>query len=252
MKILFSIYSEDYETEEKNLLYSRVVNTDMSINDVNTLLQLHEGFHSVLEVGHHLCFWDIYCFFSNTDDLQQKISTIPLNSTPAKNSRLPNVLIIEQFNPGNADNAFLPDIDDCFAYRLTRYECGASSFDAIVMFASSHPWLMVFIGGALWDCTKFLGSRLRKILKRRFGLVDKNGFQKRVACLSINRFYRNFSNATKIPVDDFQIVFLNRRKNNVYDVRVRTANNECFHVKCSGRGQISSIKLVDINSLHGR
>lgn len=250
MIILFSVHNEDFETEESKLIYTKTVETNMPIAEIDALLQLYDGFHSVLEVGQNICFWDIYCYFENTDELQEKISSIPMDKVEPKEFILPKVLVIKEFDPESPESAFYPDENSCFAYRLTRYELGASSYEAIVMFASNHPWLMVFIGGAMWDITKLLYSTFIKLIKRKTNVVNYRGSQKKTVCFSVRKCYRNFSHMTKIPEEDCQIVSLRRRYNNSFDVRIRTINNQCFSVRCTCKGKIVTIKPIDIRMWH--
>lgn len=247
MRILFSVHNEDFETGESMLLYSKTVDTNMTIAEIDELLQLYDHFHSVLEVGQNACFWDIYCFFESTDELQEKISSIQVDKVHSKERILPEVLVIKAFNPGNTESAFYPDEKDCFAYRLTRYELGASGYEAIVMFASNHPWLMVFIGGAVWDIVKLLYIKFRKLINSK---ADYNYRQKETVCFSVRKCYRNFSRMTKISEEDCQIVSLRRITNNSFEVRIRTISNQCFSIKCTSKGKITYIKSVDIKKWH--
>lgn len=249
MKILFSVYFEDHETDENELLYTRTVETNLKIEEIDTLLQIYDGFHSVLEVGRNLCFWDIYCFFANIDDLKEKISSIPAHTSEIKDYVLPEIIVIKCFNPGNSGSEFYPDDENCFAYRIVRYECGASGFESIVMFAADHPWLMVFIGGAIWDFTKYLWNKLMKLFKKRNSVVNKRNSHEKTVCFSVKKCYQSFFEMTKIPYEDCQIVFLKRTKNNIFDVRIRTINNECFNMKCTRKGKITSMKPVDVKTL---
>lgn len=50
MKILFSVYTEDYDTEEGVLKDKTTIETTIGIEEIDSRLQLYDGFYSVLEV----------------------------------------------------------------------------------------------------------------------------------------------------------------------------------------------------------
>ena len=133
----------------------------------------------------------------------------------------------------------------CFVYKLSRYECGASSFDAIVVWASSHPWLMVFIGGLIWDITKCFVSNLWKTLKKMIGKKGENNEPKRkqIVYFEVAKFYRNFSKIANVDKSACQIVYLKRIRGGSFEVHVRTEVDEFYVVKCNYTGKIISLIL---------
>lgn len=86
-----------------------------------------------MEVGNNLTFWDIYCFFDISSEIIERINDIPRTNNPHFPVKEPKVLCVEEFEPGNADAPSYPEQSKCFIYKLSRYECGASGFDAIVL-----------------------------------------------------------------------------------------------------------------------
>lgn len=248
MKILFSVYTEDHDTEERVLKYKTTIETDIEIEEIDSRLQLYDGFHSVLEVGNNLTFWDIYCFFDISSDIIERINDIPRTNSPHFPAEEPKVLCVEEFDPGNADAPCYPELSKCFVYKLSRYECGASGFDAIVVWASSHPWLMVFIGGFIWDITKCFVLSLRKTLRKMLGKKEREYNEqkrKQIVYFKVAKFYRNFSKMVNVAKFDCQIVYLKRIRGGSFEVHVRTVADEYYVVKCSCHGKIISLAMND-------
>ena len=244
MKILFSVYTEDHDTEERVLEYKTTIETDIGIEEIDSRLQLYDGFHSVLAVGNNLTFWDIYCFFDISSEIIERINALPRSYRHPFPVKEPKILFIEEFDPGNADAPCYPEMSRCFVYKLSRYECGASGFDAIVVWASSHPWLMVFIGGFIWDITKGFVLNLWKTLKKMPGKKERENKEqkhKQIVYFEVSKFYRNFSKMANVDKSDCQIVYLKRIRGGRFEVHVRTATDEYYVVKCSCHGKIISL-----------
>lgn len=248
MKILFSVYKEDRDTDKRTLIYRKIVETNKSLKEIDDILQLYDGFHSTLESGSNLTFWDIYCFFDISQDIIEKIDTIPLSGCIISGENEAKVFWIEEYDPGNTDAASYPDESKYFLYQLSRFECGASSFEAMVLWASNHPWLMVFIGGFIWDISKIIVSSVFKTIRKVFGIrVEKEYVKRRKKLVAFDsrKFYDNFSKMININKYDCQIVSLNRIKSNRFEVYVRTNSYEYYEVKCTCRGNIISLNILE-------
>ncbi len=246
MQILFKVYDEERETGKSVLRFSKTISTDVKIEEIDDDFQLYDGFHYVLAVGENLTFWDIYCFFDNTQDVIEKINNIPISKMEKIRGKEPKVLCIEEFDPGNADGPMYPDWRSCFFYRIARYECGASGFDEMVIWASNHPWLMVFIGGFVWDMTKSFLQHAGKLLRNICGYKrSENAMKehKKVVYFAVSKFYRNFSKMTNLSKNDCQIVYMKRIRGGSFEVNVRTAYDSYFVVKCNFNGKISSLDM---------
>ena len=251
MKILFTVYKEEYDTGERMLEFTKTILTDMNIEEIDNGLQLYEGFHSVLEVGDNLTFWDIYCFWDITQDIIERINNISISKMSTISQKEPNVLHIEEYNPGNADTPCYPDRSKCFMYRLTRYECGASGFNEIVIWASNHPWLMVFIGGFIWDITKSIFTCIGKVLNNILGHKKNTRTireHKQTVYFAVAKFYHNFSKMANLDKADCQIVYLKRIRGGNFEVHVRTVKNEHYVVKCTCSGKINFLNLEDMST----
>ena len=164
-----------------------------------------------------------------------------MNKTPA-------FLAFEEFDPGEPPHPLYPDAKRCFAYRLNRFECGASSAHALVVWASDHPWLMVFIGGLIWDAAKYAGAKILGWI--RFLLYREKKYYRprrnvRMVHFSPAAFYKKFSQMTNIAPPDCQIVLLKKADTKNFYVLVRTISREYYLVECSRRGKISSLEIID-------
>ena len=51
MKILFSVFNEDRDTEERVLKYKTTIETEEKIEEIDSRLQLYDGFHSTLQIA---------------------------------------------------------------------------------------------------------------------------------------------------------------------------------------------------------
>ena len=172
MKVLFSLYRENPETEESQLVHFRLLESTLTVEEIDGRLQLYEGFRSDLTVGERLCFWDIYCFFDDVEAVWARIEGIPVSPGASAPRRFPRAFILETFNPGNSDDPFYPDENACAAYRARRFERGASGFEQVVLWAAGHSIEMLFIGGAVWDTVKWIGSRLFRGIRALLGLGE--------------------------------------------------------------------------------
>lgn len=248
MKILFSVYKEDHETEEREFLFSKTVVTDIGIEEIDSRLELYEGFHSVLEVGRNLVFWDIYSFFVDEQELVRKINDIPIVEVEEKQAKEPKFLMLEEFDPGNADDASYPDVSRCFMYRIERYECGASGFETLIAWLLCHPFLMNLACSFTWDMIKFFALSIGNWFRVWFGCKVNDRPErssKKLYYLNCSRFYRDFSKAANVAKKDCQIVNIKPVKNGKFKVCVRTMSNETYDVKCNRNGKIISLDIDD-------
>ena len=250
MKVIFSVYREDFETWEDEFLFSRIVVTNASLPEIDTILNLHQGFRSTLEAGEHLVFWDIYCISVDPSAVLKLIEEIPTTDIAAEATRKheAKILIFESYDPCDIYYPIYPDMEKCYIYRLNRYECGASSMEALVVWASSHPWLMVFIGGFLWDAAKYLVSQI--LSKLSFLLFRERRYFKsrrkiRMVYFSPKLFYKYFSQATNVASDDCQIIYLKKIGTHTFSVLVKTLSRDYYLVECNRKGKIMSLELVD-------
>lgn len=253
MKVVFSVYNEDFETWEAEFLYSKTIITNVTLSDIDDILKLHQGFRLKLEAGRHLAFWDIYCISIDPIELLKRIDKIPTvdKDSVSKERREPKLIISESFDPGCPQESIYPSASNCYVYRITRYECGANSVECFVSWASSHPWLMVFIGGFLWDTTKYA-------LKKFIDIIRKLLFHERKYCgsrreiqivyFSPKDFYKNFSLLTHIDSGDCQIISLKKVNKKEYSLLVKTVSKEYYLVECGQNGKILSLELVDDTS----
>ncbi|MBR2405607.1 MAG: hypothetical protein IKB04_00960 [Clostridia bacterium] len=247
MKILFSVYSEDLDTEMRQLLFSDIIETEMTVPEIDNLLEIYDLFWSNLEVGQNLAFWDIFCFGEFEQELIDKIRMIPLAKTEVVTTAEPTILRIQEYDPGNTDSAFYPDIRKCYFYKISRYERGASSFGAIIALIQNDPILAGVVGSAIFETGKYLLSKLWKIL---FKKSDPQIFRsrRRTLYLRAKRFYVNFQKMTNINRDQCQIVGLERTRGGKLKVRVRTLHDGAYEIIATAKGKIEKLTLIDITA----
>ena len=243
MKIVFSVYLEDFETEKKQLKFCEIVETKMTMSQLDKHLQIYDGFRSVLEVGVNIAFWDIYCFFDITNDIIDKIKKIPRDEVHKRGVAEPCVIKLQKFDPGNADTPFFPDGDSYYFYRVSRFELGASALDAIVALIQNDPILVRVLSTIIFELIKNIWSKL--CIKLFPGKEYKNKYTKQTLYFSTKKFYRNFELIANINKSDCQIVGLQKIKGNRYKVRVRTIHNECYEIQSTFRGKILQLNLIE-------
>lgn len=237
MKILFSVYKEDYDTGIAELKESVLVNTDWSVQKIDEFIALSDGFRAEIVIGENLSFFDYYCFFEDYSFLIERIKTIHNNDSELQSKRTPNVLRVSEFNPGSVGKPFYSNGESCYLYNLERFECGASSFEEIVYWASQHPLEMMFIGGLIYDFTKWAILKVLKLL----GLKNVS-VSRRPVILNVKRFYRNLSTIINVETKDCQITKIIRIKNGKFKVEVRTLTNRIFITKCYANGKIETLE----------
>lgn len=237
MRILFSVYIEDCETGKVDFKESIWVRTDWTVQEIENHVALLTGFRSDIAIGEHLSFFDYYCFFADYSALIKRIKAIPKGADTETPKHTPNVFRVIDFDPGDVVVPEYPVGKRCYLYNLERYECGASSYEALVYWASSHPFEMMFIGGLIFDFSKWLLLKLLTLFGFR-----KNPTAMRPLILNAKKLYRNFSKITKIKIKDCQITKLNSVKANTFHVLLRTSTNRSFKLKCHANGSIESIE----------
>ena len=164
MRILFSVYVEDHETGDRELRESLWVQTNWTIEQIENHIALYNGFRSEIAIGDKLSFFDYFCYFADYSGIIRRIKEIP-NEEITENCRTnPGIFRVKESDPGCADAPVYPKNQNYFLYAIDRYECGASSFDAIVYWAATHPISMVFIGGVVFDLSKWFASRIIRAL----------------------------------------------------------------------------------------
>lgn len=239
MKILFSIYSEDRELETVELKKTIQLQTDWSVKQIDEHIALFGGFRSEIVIGDKISFFDYFCFYADYNDIIRRIEEIPKTSHAKELKGSPCAFRVEKFNPGAPHEPQYPQNEDYYLFDIDRYECGASSYDAIVYWASTHPFAMMFIGGLVYDFTKWF---IKNILKH-LGMIRYNSSIRPVV-LNTKKLYQNFSKTTNISTKDCQITKINHLKIGVYHVKIRTATGRRFKLRCTAGGAIESLEEI--------
>lgn len=239
MRILFSVYKEEPATYNHELIDAVWIHTNWSAEEIEKHLALNEGFRAEIAIGEHLSFYDYYCFFEDCEELISRIKSIPSGFNDTKHTRTPTIFRIRETEPDSADSFSYPDDNHQFLFVLKRFECGASGFAAISLWAASHPLEMVFIGGIVYDFAKWAISKIRCFLG-----IKKHTEVIRPMILNTKKLYRNFAKVTNTKVRDCQIIKINRVNVGVFHVKIRTGTGKRFKLKCYASGKIESIEEV--------
>lgn len=245
VKILFSVFNEDRETDKTEFIFSQEVETEWSIEQVETHFGLFDLFRSSIIAGKNLCFWDIYLFSDDAQHIVLKIKQIPMMTMPTRIEVIKSsFIVVEEFDPGSADSPRYPDWDSCTIYACDRFECGASSFYSFLVKIVEHPLTQGII-------TNFIYDVLKKIFVSIFCRKHDTqaGKTKKIYYLSLGRFYKNFSRAINMKTSDFQMISLRRLKLGNFRICVRTITNEYYEVRCAFTGKIASFNLIEPNSI---
>lgn len=243
MRILFSVFTEDRETGNIEIITSVWVQTNWTAQQIDQHIGLFDGFRSNIVIGEHLSFFDYYCFFADVGALIQKIKSIPNHDKHDNHTHTPSVFRVHKFNPGNTDTPQYPSNSSCFLYNLERYECGVSGFTAIACWASAHPLEMMFIGGLVYDFSKWAISRVLRCFRLKTATTDT-----RPLVLNTKKLYRNFSKATGICVDDCQITKFHRLRAGVFHVAIRTSEDKKYKLKCNANGTVESLEEITLKT----
>lgn len=239
MKIQIAIYVDEDSGNNITLAYSEWILTDLSIPQIKEHIQPHYPYYSKLCCGNHLSFFDVYCRRYDVEEYVQRIKTISRITGNRKNEKDPCLLRVKRRGPDEISNSPIYDREDnYYLYCAGETQWGAGGFEEIAYWASTHPIEMVFIGGVLYDCAKWL---LLNILKR-FG-CHAIQFVERPVFLRIKKFYSNFEDMTRIEKGDCQIISFKRLKSGLFYITVRTVSNEQYSVKCYANGKIESLSL---------
>ena len=245
-RIVINVYDEDRDTGSQKLIYTDVVITSLSASEVVDYFKVSEGFSAQVIEGQVLSFVDFSCITLSTEDIINKAKELPLmDENPV--IVLPSWCTIHIKSETNEE--LLTRSAAELVYTYSRFECGASGFEAMVLWASNHPWLMVFIGGVIWDISKSIIVSAFKIIRKMFGIKANKEYarrRKKLVPFDSRKFYDNFSKMINIDKSDCQIVNLNRIRTNYLEVNVRTTFYEYYEVKCTSRGNIISLNMIEV------
>lgn len=234
MRILFSLYKIDALAQKSSLEMTKWTETDLSIEELDQHFGLTDHFELHVYSGQNITFWDIYFTAGDLNGFISKIETIPFRNSDTHVFKQPVFLRVSMSNPDIDDRQVARKNNEVFLYNYNRYEIGASGISSITCWMSSHPFVMIFIGGAIWDAVKWLFIKLLRIKKQESNQPP--------IVLRVRRFYRDFSMLTKTKETDCQIVKIQHLKRAEFDITVRTIRNEVYEAHCRSSGAILSLE----------
>lgn len=252
MRMLFSLYKEDYDTSAVTVVYSKWICVESAIKSIEAVekhFQYNGGYRYEAFMGQNLSFCDFYCFFQDAKDLIPIIESLNIDHferTEAENARFSKYIRILEDEQATAKVSENDKLNGVFLYYRSRYECGAQGLEDIVYLINSNPIANIVVNGFLWDCIKWGFFRIKNALFR-----SKDGKSTPKTCvLPTKKIYRNFERITKINAKDCQIIKIKQTNKGKIRLVIRTVNNEVFKVCCAADGTIESITPISIEEFY--
>ena len=246
MKIDFSVFNEDTETSRATLINTKCIQTDWSIDEIDRHFDITEGFHYEVQWGQTIAFWEIYSYCKGAQYFINKIDSIPKSSKIQSRVKYPILTWVEE-----SDGYLLGELRNTKKQKLyfcefSREELGLSGYSAITLWMASHPLEMVFIAGQIWDMTKWIFKKLFSLLFRK----SKSITLQRRELFYVKRFFRNFTTFTKVSASDAQIISMRKLQTGLFELIIRTGENEEYKVKCDSKGSIQSFTRKSLDKKH--
>ncbi len=242
MKIVFSVFNEDTETSRATLINTKCIQTDWSIDEIDRHFDITEGFHYEVQWGQTIAFWEIYSYCKGAQFFVDKIDSIPKSSKRQSRVKYPILAWVEE-----SDGYLLGELRNTKKQKLyfcefSREELGASGYSAITLWMASHPFEMIFIAGLIWDMTKWILKQLFSLLFRK----SKGITLQRRELFRVKRFFRNFRTFTKVPASNAQIISMRKLHTGLFELIIRTGENEEYKVKSDTKGNLQSFSRKPI------
>ena len=206
MKVLFSLYYENYSAQERTIYFSKWVETDWAYTKIEQYLNIKDGFHSQCIIGNNLSFWDIYSFYDDIESIAKRIDHIPANGNNIQNHRLPTFIRIQEYNQIALDKIKHRNTQSIFICSIKQFECGANGYEAIVAWMASHPFEMIFIAGVVYDSVKWL---IRKLFNKKSVYKEGVIFSKPLV-FQVKKFYKRFGELINTAPSDCQTLDLRK------------------------------------------
>ena len=239
-KVLFTVSSENINTFEQRVLYSCLKNTTLSLEEIENELDFSDRYKITVIDGNIISFVDLTCFWDISKEAIWKIGTIPTTEEEPE-FNIQNSLLFRISSQSNDDS--LVRRKNELVYKKSRFECGASGYSEFIIWASNHPFEMIFIAGIVYDCAKWLLKRLIRLITKH----PKSSIATQMPqyiCFSPKRFHKYFSKMIGLKQNEFQITEIGKEKNGVHNIKVRTATNTKYNVKANRRGRVLEYKLI--------
>lgn len=241
MRVLFSIYYEDIYTGERTLHFSQLIETDINLEQINSHLNMHDRFHSVVAGGQKLVFWDVYCFDKDTANVINKVKTIRVCNGMEYDEEDPQYLIIEKFAPECDYPPSYSSAEKYYFFKFSRFECGASGGSVIIATILQDPILSGLISSFIFEFLKKIVSQLYNYFYKCNKSQNKNLIK-----FNVKRFYQEFKKMTNNNRKNCQIVDFEKLKKDKYKILVRTTKNESYEVISDSNGTIKSMHLLEL------
>ena len=236
MRILFSIYEEEEFEGNRRLYFSEMVETSMTLKEIDRYFDLRECFRFELSAGQTLAFWDIYCGEETRNDLIAKIHSLPVQTKHSGEKKDPRALRIQFFESKNRKGTVFPKPRKYYFYEISRCEMGADAANGVVAFCEQ------ILTGVL---TGILSTVIYDWMKRPTPSFSRYmGERPKTVRFEVRKFYRNFTQMVNVDRKDCQIIWLDETQDGNLKVWVRTLNNECYDVRATKNGEIVGMSVV--------
>lgn len=239
MRLLFTVFQGNLVRGKKKPIYEELIETALPIDTINPLLDINDGFNSVLFVGRTLSFWDITCYHGQESTVIERIKNIPRGGKKqSQNKREPSAFIIRYYNQGNTDDIIEPDFNKCYYYQISKFECGASGFGEII----ANPYVAnILCGLFLYGVTTVLPKLIKRLKNKKEFVAQRN---EEPIVFNAKRFRKRFSKMTRMRKEDFQIADLDKKGKRKRSIRVRTVENKEYEVVAFWNGDIETFHDV--------
>lgn len=242
MRVLISVFKEDVMTGVQSFVYSEFLCTPWKVSQLESHLNLTEGYQLQITTGLHLSFFDLTLFADNFEQVLEKLIQIPKMEDEPQKAVYHRLFEVNEYSPGDVDAPVYDGSSNVVFQIIARYECGASGFSVVICKAAPHLWAVIR-DGIIWDVLKSALCWLIGLLfNRRNDSAKENHNQ--YFYFNERAFYKNFSRTINLGKRHIQIIQLERVPLRRLRIVVRTHTGEKFSVECKPNGEIISFSPI--------
>lgn len=226
-QVVISFYESDPFEEESNdeLLFRRLVITDIPIFQIERLLDIGDGFSLNIVEGETLNFIDFFSFHGPNQEIIDSINSIPSLSVRPDSFKIKCLYL--RRNESNGDTV-IPR-RGITIYQKSRFELGASGFSEFVIYCSNNPWIMLVVGYLLGKIFDYIVQHLLKRVRT---------YDSKKMLFNCKKFYKLAAKALHCGPSELQITDINFKKDKIYHIRFRNMKGDCFKADCYSNGTI--------------
>jgi hypothetical protein len=233
-RVIVNLYLRDMaDTYKCTLIETRDFFASMTTKEIVNHLDIGNFFEMNLIEGDKFCCVDFGYLGQDVEFAKALIHSIPADEAATQRiSDFYNFFVVED----KSDDYVLHDCNG-YIHEYSRFECGATSCDDLITWASSHPWMMVVVSGVVWDliksCLKFIFKLFRKNVSVR---------KRKIIVFNQKNFFNNISKLISCDISNLQIQSLNRTSASCVEIKLRTTDNRIFIAQSNKKGQILKLE----------